>query len=231
MSEGINLLGKDIFNKILTICVNDLDSIKQVSNVTCHFINNYTIPHMIGDFLGKLNKDVVNMIFIECYKIDEGKTVGNFRSTCKYIDNFFKSKTIPSMIRIMEDKRTLILNGLKVSDVLKDIIRPMIIIKDDCEEEDEYADNDGDYFDDDYWPKINKKCKFCKCSAYKTIVIRDEKFNKIYCYKCFLDNSFISKATPPPIPPIDPANNLHIYATNYNILRIMSGMGGLSYSN
>jgi hypothetical protein len=25
--------------------------------------------------------------------------------------------------------------------------------------------------------------------------------------------------------------NVNIYATNYNVLRIMSGMGGLAYSN
>ena len=25
--------------------------------------------------------------------------------------------------------------------------------------------------------------------------------------------------------------NLHVYAVNYNVLRIMSGMGGLAYSN
>jgi hypothetical protein len=28
-----------------------------------------------------------------------------------------------------------------------------------------------------------------------------------------------------------PANNIQIYAINYNVLRIMSGMGGLAYSN
>ena len=27
------------------------------------------------------------------------------------------------------------------------------------------------------------------------------------------------------------ANELQVYATNYNVLRIMSGMGGLAYSN
>ncbi len=27
------------------------------------------------------------------------------------------------------------------------------------------------------------------------------------------------------------STNLHIYAVNYNVLRIMSGMGGLAYSN
>jgi len=30
---------------------------------------------------------------------------------------------------------------------------------------------------------------------------------------------------------VDPAQDLHIYAINYNVLRIMSGMGGLAYSN
>jgi hypothetical protein len=32
---------------------------------------------------------------------------------------------------------------------------------------------------------------------------------------------------------ISPANpwNIRVYAVNYNILRIMSGMGGLAYSN
>ena len=30
----------------------------------------------------------------------------------------------------------------------------------------------------------------------------------------------------------DPANTLlHVYAVNYNVLRILSGMGGLAYSN
>ena len=29
----------------------------------------------------------------------------------------------------------------------------------------------------------------------------------------------------------DNANELQVYATNYNVLRIMSGMGGLAYSN
>jgi len=27
------------------------------------------------------------------------------------------------------------------------------------------------------------------------------------------------------------ADNLHVYAVNYNVLRVMSGMGGLAYSN
>ncbi len=27
------------------------------------------------------------------------------------------------------------------------------------------------------------------------------------------------------------SKNLHVYAVNYNVLRILSGMGGLAYSN
>jgi len=30
---------------------------------------------------------------------------------------------------------------------------------------------------------------------------------------------------------VDSANTVSIYAVNYNVLRIMSGMGGLAYSN
>ena len=30
---------------------------------------------------------------------------------------------------------------------------------------------------------------------------------------------------------ISPSDTLDIYAVNYNVLRIMSGMGGLAYSN
>ena len=29
----------------------------------------------------------------------------------------------------------------------------------------------------------------------------------------------------------DTANTIHFYAVNYNVLRVMSGMGGLAYSN
>ena len=30
---------------------------------------------------------------------------------------------------------------------------------------------------------------------------------------------------------VSSANNLYLFALNYNVLRIMSGMGGLAYSN
>ena len=36
---------------------------------------------------------------------------------------------------------------------------------------------------------------------------------------------------PPPLSIVGPSSELYIYDTNYNVLRIMSGMGGLAYSN
>lgn len=37
--------------------------------------------------------------------------------------------------------------------------------------------------------------------------------------------------TPPPLTIVDPNSRCFVYDTNYNVLRIMSGMGGLAYSN
>ena len=37
--------------------------------------------------------------------------------------------------------------------------------------------------------------------------------------------------TPPPLSVVGPSSECYIYDTNYNVLRIMSGMGGLAYSN
>jgi hypothetical protein len=39
-----------------------------------------------------------------------------------------------------------------------------------------------------------------------------------------LDTNFATAAT-------TSAKNLNVYAVNYNVLRILSGMGGLAYSN
>ena len=37
--------------------------------------------------------------------------------------------------------------------------------------------------------------------------------------------------SPPPLSVVGPSSECYIYDTNYNVLRIMSGMGGLAYSN
>ena len=230
--SNIEFLQKDVLNKILTICINDFDNLKQASNVMCQVIKNKTIPYMIGDFLGKLNKDILNMIFIECYRIDDGTIVSNLRRSCKYIDHFFITKTIPHLMRTMEEKKQNILNG-NFPDNVKSIVSDMIIgqeknktVVDDDEESDEES---VDEFDDYNFPRP-KKCKLCNCSLKNRIVIHDQNKNyyiKIYCHQCFLHKSFVAKITPPQFN----EHTLEVYATNYNVLRIMSGMGGLRYAN
>jgi hypothetical protein len=217
----ITFLGKDIINKILILCVDDLENIKQTSNVACEYINNYTIPYMIGNFFGNLNKDILNMIFIKCCLIDTGKTISNLRRTCKYIDHFVKIRALPSIVDIMEAKRTKILDG-PYADEVKNILRDMKILKFEGEED----NNEEDVDDDDNMPPT--RCKLCSKFVKNKIVICDHvTHSKIYCYQCFLHYSFVTKVTPLPFNEID---NLLIYAVNYNILRIASGMGGLHYA-
>ena len=250
---NIESLQKDVLNKILTICVNDLDNIKQSSNVMSQFITTTTVPLMIGNFLGKLDKNILNMIFIECWKQDDGKDVSNLRRTCMYINHFFQTRTIPHMIRMMEENKDKIL-AIKLPEMfknvltigvdsehhyIKNIIRDMIACKysHNDENEDEYSDNEY-YSDDDEGDIIRskfrplKRCRLCNKLVENKIVLCDKDFkshshsgkSSFFCYKCFLHDSFVIKVPPTP-------GQLEMYAVNYNVLRIMSGLGGLSYSN
>ena len=233
--SNIEFLQKDVLNKILTICINDFDNIKQASNVMCQVIKNKTIPYMIGDFLGKLDKNILNMIFVECYRIDEGTTVSNLRRTCKYIDRFIDTITASYVLRIMEEKKQNILNGT-FADNIKNVVSPMIVQKQKDYSHNAYLQDDDDYEYDEYegdlfCNQITKKCKLCNCLSKNRFVLCDKPgnqnkyYDKIYCHQCFLHKSFIIKITPPQFN----EHTLEVYATNYNVLRIMSGMGGLSY--
>lgn len=56
--------------------------------------------------------------------------------------------------------------------------------------------------------------------------------NTTLVLKLFTDVPFPDPSrNPPPLSIIGPSTELLIYDTNYNVLRIMSGMGGLAYSN
>ena len=46
-----------------------------------------------------------------------------------------------------------------------------------------------------------------------------------------IDNAYLHFKTIPNTVYSTTLGNIHIYALNYNVLRIMSGMGGLTYSN
>lgn len=243
---SIESLGNDVLNKILILCINDIndiENIKHVSKIMSKCINNYTIPYMIGNFFGYLNKDILNMIFIKAYMMGDSKTVSNLRRTCKYINNFFERYCLPSIIRSMNDKKEKILSiqcpdtfkGIIINhgpESVKDIIRNMNISKFSSEEKNGDSDlDDLDDLDDIELPP--KTCNLCWKLVKNKIVIsshlnKSSYRSKIYCFKCFLDDGFLAKVTPRPTNPIDTAL---LYATNYNILRIMSGMGGLSYSN
>jgi len=56
--------------------------------------------------------------------------------------------------------------------------------------------------------------------------------NTTIVLKLFTDIPFPDPSrNPPPLSIVGPSSELFIYDTNYNVLRIMSGMGGLAYSN
>ena len=56
--------------------------------------------------------------------------------------------------------------------------------------------------------------------------------NTTIVLKLFTDVPFPDPSrSPPPLSIVGPSSELLIYDTNYNVLRIMSGMGGLAYSN
>jgi hypothetical protein len=56
--------------------------------------------------------------------------------------------------------------------------------------------------------------------------------NTTLVLKLFTDVPYPNPArNPPPLSIVGPSSELFIYDTNYNVLRIMSGMGGLAYSN
>jgi hypothetical protein len=56
--------------------------------------------------------------------------------------------------------------------------------------------------------------------------------NTTIVLKLFTDIPFPNpQRNPPPLSIVGPSSELFIYDTNYNVLRIMSGMGGLAYSN
>ncbi len=58
------------------------------------------------------------------------------------------------------------------------------------------------------------------------IYCRDDKGDWVfYCQRV------IYKNTRPPVPETSPEGLIHLYAQSYNVLRIMSGLGGLAYSN
>lgn len=234
--DCFQLLGKDVLNKIFLICARDLDSIKKTSNVAHNIINTRTIPYLIGDFLGKLNVDVLNKIFIQCSLVDDHQTVSNLRRTCKYIDTFFNVRTLPSIIRLVEEKKVKLLSDENCDRIVKDIIAPMRVRISKRDNYDESDDEDGGQYDDgendnddgenyDREPKrkfTSKKCNICHHFTENKVVIDDsDSCISAYCYQCFLCESFIVKAIPP----------LEVYAVNYNFLRIASGLGGLSYSN
>jgi hypothetical protein len=56
--------------------------------------------------------------------------------------------------------------------------------------------------------------------------------NTTLVLKLYTDVPYPNPArNPPPLSIVGPSSELFIYDTNYNVLRIMSGMGGLAYSN
>ena len=56
--------------------------------------------------------------------------------------------------------------------------------------------------------------------------------NTTIVLKLFTDVPFPDPSrNPPPLSIVGPSSEFFIYDTNYNVLRIMSGMGGLAYSN
>jgi hypothetical protein len=79
--------------------------------------------------------------------------------------------------------------------------------EDDIYNEDDYdIDSDEDDEDED-----DEDVKYTLAKVIK----------KLYCFQCFLDKNFVDNLN---------SHMVYIYAINYKFLRIMSGMGGLSYS-
>jgi len=82
--------------------------------------------------------------------------------------------------------------------------------------------------------KMNNLCDECKSECkvphlqFSSILSLQEESHYNKCYYCVLNNKrqFVLNLLKP-----SSAEKLLMYATNYNVLRIMSGMGGLAYSN
>ena len=56
--------------------------------------------------------------------------------------------------------------------------------------------------------------------------------NTLINLKLYFDTPYPDPSrNPPPLSIVSNTSECHVYCTNYNVLRVMSGMGGLAYSN
>lgn len=96
------------------------------------------------------------------------------------------------------------------------------------------VDESGDFFiaeDDMADDKIS--CSVChhNCNYVPTVLAKTPTADHPFCFRCVTTNleAFLKYFNP--FVPVNNLDNLLLYAVNYNVLRIMSGMGGLRYEN
>ncbi len=83
------------------------------------------------------------------------------------------------------------------------------------------------------WMSLNHNCPLCRknldLNIYDEIDVEenDDYDNPINYMRIMNANNTISNSNNTPLPD----GSVRIFAVNYNVLRIMSGMGGLSYSS
>ena len=102
--------------------------------------------------------------------------------------------------------------------------------------QDRFFDRDGDYFNYVQPYQHHTRTPCTGINVYSFALQPEEIQPSGSCNFSRIDNAMLSfNLTPTTFfnqdGTVQPSANVHVYATNYNILRIMTGMGGLAYSN
>jgi hypothetical protein len=108
---------------------------------------------------------------------------------------------------------------------------PVVTAKLQLNGQDRFSEREGSYFDTVQPFQHHTRAPDTGINVYSFALRPEEHQPSGTCNFSRIDNATLQLVVSSQAVELDKTANVRVYATNYNVLRVMSGMGGLAYSN
>lgn len=184
--------------------------------------------------------------FVDCSTTGSANTVYYGQQPFNYSDDWDMS--VPLLAQLTEDQTTGTLTGISTqpdgaqsnyilakllldADVRCDGKNPVEVAKLQLNGQDRFTEREGSYFDKVQPYQHHSRCPSTGINCYSFALRPEEHQPSGTCNFSRIDKATLQLTVSVNTVAGSNTAQVRVYALNYNVLRVMSGMGGLAYSN